>query len=208
MTAAIHQDQVADFDQNDLIALMPHMRSFALSLCRDRTEAQDLTQDALVSAWRRRDSYTPGTNLKAWVFMIVRNQFYSDKRRSWRVSQLDPKLAEETLLAVSNPSAALDLDDLRRAMAGLTEEQRQALTLVAVSGLAYNEAATCCDCAEGTIKSRVSRARQRLSMMLAQGNLTAERRAPGGAMAAILGDAERTWANVRAQAPRATEYAL
>ena len=142
-------------DQDDLIALIPHMRAFARSLCQDRSQADDLTQDALASAWRRRDSYTPGTNLRAWVFMIVRNQFYSDKRRSWRVSQLDPKVAEETLVAVTAPSAGLELDDVRRAMLELPALQREALALVAVAGLPYHEAAMICACFDKLMDLRI-----------------------------------------------------
>jgi len=171
MSALMPSDPPTGCAQDELIALIPHMRAFARSLCRDRAQADDLTQDALASAWRRRASYTPGTNLRAWVFMIVRNQFYSDKRRSWRVSQLDPKIAEETLVAVTAPTASLELDDVRRAMLELPDLQREALTLVAVAGLPYHEAAMICACAEGTIKSRVSRARQSLVEILARGEL-------------------------------------
>jgi RNA polymerase sigma-70 factor, ECF subfamily len=184
--------------QDDLVAMIPHMRAFARSLCRDRAQADDLTQDALLSAWRRRDSYTPGTNLRAWVFMIVRNQFYSDKRRSWRVSQLDPKIAEETLVALTAPTAALELDDVRRAMLELPDLQREALTLVAVAGLPYHEAAMICACAEGTIKSRVSRARRGLLDILARGDLKFEKRLPGRAMATILADAAQTYVSAAA----------
>jgi RNA polymerase sigma-70 factor, ECF subfamily len=191
MTISAYPDRIAGCDQDDLVALIPHMRAFARSLCHDRTQADDLTQDALASAWRRRDSYTPGTNLRAWVFMILRNQFYSDKRRSWRVSQLDPKIAEETLVAVTAPTAGLELDDVRRAMLELPELQREALTLVAVAGLPYHEAAMICGCAEGTIKSRVSRARQGLLEILARGDLRFEKRLPGLAMGSLLADAAR-----------------
>jgi RNA polymerase sigma-70 factor, ECF subfamily len=193
MHSSMEIDRKTGCAQDDLVALIPHMRAFARSLCRDRAQADDLTQDALVSAWRRRDSYTPGTNLRAWVFMIVRNQFYSDKRRSWRVSQLDPKIAEETLVAVTAPTAALELDDVRRAMLELPDLQREALTLVAVAGLPYHEAAMICACAEGTIKSRVSRARRTLVEILARGELKFDRHLPGQAMATILADAARTY---------------
>jgi RNA polymerase sigma-70 factor (ECF subfamily) len=198
MTISNDQDPVARFDQKDLVALIPQMRAFSRSLCRDRTRGDDLTQDALASAWRRRDSYTPGTNLRAWVFMIVRNQFYTDERRAWRVVQLDPKVAEETLICVSNPTAALELDDVRRAMLELSDDQREALTLVAVAGLAYHEVAMICACAEGTIKSRVSRARRTLAAILAEGRMRGERRAPGLAMGAIIADARRALEQVAA----------
>ena len=149
-------------DRGELVALIPHMRAFARSLCHDRTQADDLAQEALASAWRHRGAFTPGTNLKAWVFRIVRNQFYSDRRRSWRVCPLDPDTAAETLVAVSDPNAALQLDDVRRAMLKLSDEQREALTLIGVTGLSYEEVAAICGCSQGTIKSRVSRARRRL----------------------------------------------
>jgi RNA polymerase sigma-70 factor (ECF subfamily) len=198
MTVSTDHHPFAGFEQDDLIAVIPQMRAFARSLCRDRTQGDDLTQDALTSAWRRRDSFTPGTNLRAWVFMIVRNQFYSDRRRSWRVVHLDPKVAEDTLVAVTSPNAALELDDVRRAMLELSAEQREALTLVAVAGLAYQEVAVICDCAEGTIKSRVSRARQALGVILARGRLSAEKRSPGLAMGAFAADARRAMERVAA----------
>ena len=177
--------------RSDLIALIPHMRAFAQSLCHDRTQADDLAQDALTSAWRHRNDFTSGTNVKAWVFRILRNQLYTDKRRSWRVSQLDPDTAAETLVAVSNPSAGLELDDVRRAMRKLSDEQREALTLIGVAGLSYEEAAAICGCAQGTIKSRVSRARQRLLAILSEGTLTGRTRIPGGVMASMIADAEQ-----------------
>jgi RNA polymerase sigma-70 factor (ECF subfamily) len=198
MTISLDKDQVAGFEQNLLIALIPQMRAFARTLCRNRPDGDDLTQDALASAWRRRDSYTPGTNLKAWVFMIVRNQFYSDRRRAWRSVQLDPKVAEETLMFVPNPTASLDLDDLRRAMLELSDEQREALTLVAVAGLSYQEVAVICGCAEGTVKSRVSRARRTLAAIVAEGRMTGEKRPPGLAMGAIIADARRAMERIAA----------
>jgi RNA polymerase sigma-70 factor (ECF subfamily) len=191
MTVENRQEPAANFSEGDLIALIPRMRSFARSLCRNTTQADDLTQDALTSAWRRRDSYVPGTNLQAWLSTIVRNQFYSDRRRSWRVTQLDPTVAEETLVAVSNLTGALELEDVRQAMQGLSDDQRGALTLIAVAGLDYNETAKLYRCAAGTIKSRVSRARQRLLVMLDAGVLPAGRGRPGDAMAAIIADADR-----------------
>jgi len=191
MTFLNHCDQIAVLDKNDLIALIPNMRAFSRSLCRNATEADDLTQDTLVSAWRGRKGYTPSTNLRAWVFRIMRNQFYSDRRRSWRSSQLDPRVAEETLVAVTNSTAALELDDVRRAMLELSDEQREALTLVAVAGLSYEESAVICACPLGTMKSRVSRARSRLTELLADGDLIAEPCEPGSAMTAMFASAER-----------------
>jgi RNA polymerase sigma-70 factor (ECF subfamily) len=177
--------------QAELVALIPHMRAFARSLCHDRTQADDLAQEALASAWRHRDNFTPGTNLKAWVFRILRNQFYSDKRRSWRVCELDPDTAATALVDVADPSAALQLDDVRRAMLKLSDEQRESLTLIGMAGLSYEEAAAICGCSQGTIKSQVSRARQRLLAILSDGALSRRTRVPGGVMASMIADAER-----------------
>ena len=191
MTSAQLPENYAGSEEQELISLIPRMRSYARYLCRDATEAEDLTQAAFARAWRRRDSYLPGTNMKAWILRIVRNQFFSDKRRSWRVTQLDPEVAEQTLVAVFDPSAALELEDVRRAMQELSDEQRQALQLITIVGLPYQEAADISGCAVGTIKSRVNRGRQALAAILAEDDLTAEIRPASLAMAAIIADAAR-----------------
>lgn len=172
--------------RDDLLALIPQMRAFARSLCRDATEAEDLAQEALAKAWANRSSYTPGTNMKAWTFIILRNQFYSDKRRSWRSSPLDAETAERTLVAVARPDAGLELDELRRAMAMLPDEQREALILVGAAGLSYEETAAITGAAIGTIKSRVSRARDRLALIFAEGMIADDHGKPGAAMADIF----------------------
>lgn len=183
MTTQAAEDH--DF-KTELTQLIPHMRAFARTLCGNATEADDLAQDALLKAWDKRDSYTPGTNLKAWVFMITRNQFYSDKRRSWRVSQLDPEVAERTLVAVANPMASLELDELRRALTMLSDEQREALILIGAGGMSYEEVAEICGAAVGTIKSRVSRARDRIALILAEGSHGRDDILPSAAMGDIM----------------------
>jgi len=170
----------------DLIALIPYMRAFARTLCRDATFADDLAQDALARAWSCRASYEPGTNLKAWTFMILRNGFYSHTRRSWRTQPLEPGVAEATLVAVSNPAAALELNDLRRAMNMLPKEQCEALTLIGAAGMSYEDAADICGVAIGTMKSRVSRARLRLAAILEEGDLIDDDVMPDAAMGAIM----------------------
>jgi RNA polymerase sigma-70 factor, ECF subfamily len=170
----------------ELTGLIPQMRAFARSLCRDATAADDLAQDALLKAWNNRASYEPGTNMKAWTFMILRNQFYSDKRRSWRSSQLDPEVAERTLEAASNPIASLELDEVRRALACLPDDQREALILIGAGGLSYEEVSEICGCAIGTIKSRVSRARDRLAAIIESGDYGQDEILPSSAMATII----------------------
>ena len=158
----------------ELVALIPHLRAFARTLCGDATAADDLAQDAMLKAWDARESFQMGTNMKAWTFMILRNQFYSDKRRAWRQTQLDQEAAERTLVAVDDPAGPVALDELRQALAMLPAEQREALILVGASGFAYKEAAAICDCAVGTIKSRVARARNALFQLMNELNESGE----------------------------------
>ena len=152
--------------KTELAELIPHLRAFARSLCGNATAADDLAQEAMLKAWKARESYQAGTNLKAWCFTILRNLFYSEKRRSWRRQQLDPEVAEATLVSNDNPSSALDLLSLRHALDELPEDQREALILVGAGGLSYEETAEICGCAIGTIKSRVSRARKAVAEIL------------------------------------------
>ena len=177
--------------KRDLVTLIPRLRAFARSLCGDPTAADDLAQDAMLKAWDARASFQMGTNMKAWTFMILRNQFYSEKRRSWRQSQLDQDVAERTLLAVDDPEAPIALDELRLALRSLPDEQREALVLVGAGGFAYEEAAEICRCAVGTVKSRVSRARRAVQAGLISGGYERDGASAGEAMGSILADAER-----------------
>lgn len=148
-----------------LILLIPHLRAFAHSVSRT-ADAEDLAQETLLRAWRARASFKSGTNFKGWMFTILRNEQYSRGRRSWRVQPLSSEVAENTLVANDDPTASEDLLDVRNAMQELTFEHRQALALVSAAGLSYIEAAAICDCAVGTVKSRVSRARAELTSIL------------------------------------------
>ena len=177
--------------KRELVGLIPHIRAFARTLTGDATAADDLAQEAMMKAWDARASYQMGTNMKAWTFMILRNQFYSEKRRSWRSTQLDQEAAERTLIAVDDPEAPVALDELRQALKTLPEEQREALILVGAGGFAYEEAAAICQCAVGTVKSRVSRARKALQAALEKGGYDRDGRAAGDAMRSILADADR-----------------
>jgi RNA polymerase sigma-70 factor (ECF subfamily) len=196
MTAVSRADQAPNpaRDQTfkkELVALIPQLRAFARSLTGDPTAADDLAQDAMVKAWDARASFEIGTNMKAWTFMILRNQFYSEKRRSWRQTQLDQEAAERTLVAIDDPAAPVALDELRLGLAMLPSEQREALVLVGAGGFAYEEAAEICNCAVGTVKSRVSRARRALQGILDRGAYERDGAAAGEAMGAILAHAER-----------------
>jgi RNA polymerase sigma-70 factor (ECF subfamily) len=175
----------------DLVALIPHLRAFARTLCGEAAAADDLAQDAMMKAWDARSSFQMGTNMKAWTFMILRNQFYSDKRRSWRQTQLDQEAAERTLVATDDPASPIALDEMRQALNMLPSEQREALILVGAGGFAYEEAADICGCAVGTVKSRVSRARRALQTVLEAGGYARDGLPAGDAMRSILADAER-----------------
>jgi len=175
----------------EIVTLIPHLRAFARTLCGDATAADDLAQDAMMKAWDARASFQMGTNMKAWTFMILRNQFYSEKRRSWRQSQLDQEAAERTLVAVDDPEAPVALDELRLSLGMLPPEQREALILVGAGGFASEEAAESCGVAVGTVKSRVSRARRALQAILEAGAYDRDGGAAGDAMRSILADAER-----------------
>jgi RNA polymerase sigma-70 factor (ECF subfamily) len=177
--------------KRELVTLIPHLRAFARTLAGDPASADDLAQDAMMKAWDARASYQMGTNMKAWTFMILRNQFYSERRRSWRQTQLDQEAAERTLVAVDDPSSPLALDEMRLGLAMLPPEQREALILVGAGGFAYEEAAEICRCAVGTVKSRVSRARRALQAILDDGSYDRDGRSAGEAMTTIMADAER-----------------
>jgi RNA polymerase sigma-70 factor, ECF subfamily len=164
MTQAAPMDD--DAFREELVALIPHLRAFARSICRNAAMSDDLAQDAMLKAWRSRDSFEPGTNMKAWAFTILRNLFYSEKRRSWRQQHLDPEIAEATLVANDNPASQLELLALRNALDLLPDEQKEALVLVGAGGMSYEDAAAVCGCAVGTVKSRVSRARTALLALL------------------------------------------
>lgn len=177
--------------KRELVALIPHLRAFARTLTGEQASADDLAQDALMKAWDARASYQMGTNMKAWTFMILRNQFYSEKRRSWRQTQLDQDAAERTLVAVDDPQAPVALDELRLGLGMLPPEQREALILVGAGGFAYEEAAEICGCAVGTVKSRVSRARRALQAILETGAYDRDGRSAGDAMKSIMAAAEQ-----------------
>lgn len=178
--------------KRDLTALIPHLRAFSRSLCGNATLADDVAQDALLKAWNARERFIPGSNLKAWTFTILRNQFYSIKRRSWRATSLEPEVAEQTIVANSDAEQSMHLIDLRRGLDMLKDDQREAIILIGASGLSYEEAAEVCDCAVGTIKSRVSRARKALETIMASGNFDgdADEVRAVDAMDAILKEAD------------------
>jgi RNA polymerase sigma-70 factor (ECF subfamily) len=149
--------------KDDLVALLPDLRAFARFMCREREAADDLVQNTIVAALNKEQQFTSGTNLKAWLFTIMRNRFYSDMRSQRRgsVAVDDEQLA--LVPAIDNPEATMALRELTTALWKLNPQSREALILVGASGFSYEEAAVLCDCSVGTLKARVSRARKRLA---------------------------------------------
>jgi len=159
-------DPERDAWRDQVIALMPTLRAFAWSLSHNGADADDLLQDTLIKAWSNRGSFTPGTNLRAWLFTILRNTYYTAvTRRRREVADVDGEHAARQ----SSPAAqdwAVALNGLKGALDSLPDDHREALILVGAAGLTYEEAAEICGCALGTIKSRVNRARARLLKVL------------------------------------------
>lgn len=145
-----------------IIAAMPSLRRYALSLCRSADGAEDLTQETLLKAWSHRARFQPGSNLNAWLFTILRNTFLNGIRKQKREVQDVDGLYSARLRSAPAHDAALDLSDFLAAFASVPAPQRKALVLVGALGHSYDEAALLAGTAPGTIKSRVSRARQHL----------------------------------------------
>ncbi|MBB4066180.1 RNA polymerase sigma factor [Gellertiella hungarica] len=152
--------------KRELLAALPNLRAFAVSLVGRHDRADDLVQDTIMKAWAKQDSFEIGTNIKAWLIKILLNSFYSQMRKNGREVQDSDGILTERLSVHPAQHGALDLQDFRMALNTLPPDQREAIILVGASGFSYEEAAEICTCAVGTIKSRVSRARQRLQEIL------------------------------------------
>jgi len=152
--------------KEDLVAEIRGLRAFATSLCGSVSVADDLVQDALLKAWSNAEKFEPGTSLRAWLFTILRNSYYSQYRRRVREVQDSDGVYARGIAVEGNQESHLDLADFRKALAALPVEQREVLMLVGASGLTYEEAAAICGVEIGTIKSRLSRARSRLADLL------------------------------------------
>ncbi|MBL9033411.1 MAG: sigma-70 family RNA polymerase sigma factor [Rhodospirillaceae bacterium] len=164
-----------NISETELLVVLPHLRAFAIFLARNRDRADDLVQETIVRAMTASASFQPGTNLKAWMFTILRNAFYYELREGLRMQSLDasPMLEPHS---PGSQEACLEYGDFRRAFWQLTDDKREVLILVGASGLTYKEGAEVCGCAIGTIKSRVSRARRDLRRILDNDLLDGKRR--------------------------------
>ena len=177
--------QKADF-KCELTEVIPHLRAFARGLCGRPDAADDLVQEAMLKAWAARDRFEPGTSMRAWIFVILRNAYLTDMRRNKFHGEYDEVVAERILTAPAGQEEPIHLSDMHRALMTLPPERREALLLVGAGGFSYEEAAQICECAVGTIKSRVGRARATITEMLEEDSIPARSDKDSIAHAAIL----------------------
>lgn len=160
----------ADF-KGQLTDVVPHLRAFARGLCGRPDVADDLVQETMLKAWAAQDRFQLGTSMRAWTFVILRNAYLTDMRRNRFRGEYDEGVAERILTAPAGQEEPIHLSDMHRALLTLPPERREALLLVGAGGFSYEEAASICGCAVGTIKSRVGRARATLTSMLEHGDI-------------------------------------
>ena len=170
--------------RDQIIAAIPGLRAFGLSLTARSDRADDLVQETLMKAWKHHESFEEGSNMKAWLYTILRNEFYTQLRKRKREVEDADGFYSNKVAVQAEQDGHLDMADLRVALAKLPEDQREAIILVGASGFSYEEAADICSVAVGTIKSRVSRARARLAILLQTG--VKEKLGPDAGSEAIL----------------------
>jgi RNA polymerase sigma-70 factor (ECF subfamily) len=172
--------------KQEMLEVVPHLRAFARGLCGRADMADDLVQETLLKAWAAQDRFEPGTSMRAWTFVILRNVYLSDLRRNRFRGDYDENVAERILVAPPGQESPLHLGDLNRALMTLPPERREALLLVGAGGFSYEEASEICQCAVGTIKSRVGRARAALAQMIEAGSMPERTGEEGDAHAEIM----------------------
>lgn len=146
-----------------MVAQMPYLRAFAISLCGSHSLADDLVQDTLVKAWSHADSFQPNTNLRAWLVTILRNTYFSSYRKRSREVQDSDNLLAQQIPVKGGQESALTLADVQAALDRLAPEHKEILLMIGITELSYEEAAQICGVAIGTVKSRLNRARAKLA---------------------------------------------
>jgi RNA polymerase sigma-70 factor (ECF subfamily) len=144
-----------------LTKAIPNLRAFAHSLSGDAQLSNDLVQETLLKAWAHKESFVPDSNLKAWLFTILRNTYFTHYRKAQR-EELDDDQAAMNASVPATQLTHLEFDDMQKALLRLSPDHREALLLITAEGFSYEDAARVCGCAVGTMKSRVNRARSRL----------------------------------------------
>ena len=146
--------------------LLPSLRAFAFTLSRNAADADDLVQETLTKAWAHRARFEPGSNLRAWLFTILRNSWYTGASKRRREVPDEEGRYAAGLTAEASQEWSAELTSLQAALNALPPDHREAIVMVGAAGLSYQEAADIAGCAVGTIKSRVNRARHRLALLL------------------------------------------
>lgn len=189
------REALSDSDfKRELATVIPHLRAFGRSLSGSRDLADDLVQETLLKAWAARNRFQAGTNMRAWTFIILRNHYLSQMRRSRFRGEWDDVTADRLLAAPASQDKHVELSDMQRALLQLPQPQREALILVGAGGFAYEEAAEICGVAVGTIKSRVARGRAALEQILESGSLPSRRGhdvPENGVLSEIMDDVDR-----------------
>jgi RNA polymerase sigma-70 factor, ECF subfamily len=152
--------------KDEMIAAIPGLRAFGQYLTSRTDQADDLVQETVMKAWQHQESFQPGSNMKAWLYTILRNEFYSQLRKRKREVQDADGIYSSQVVVLPSQDGHLDMADMRAALDKLPDDQREAIVLVGASGFSYEEAADICATAVGTIKSRVNRARAKLALLL------------------------------------------
>lgn len=163
--------------REDIVALLPHLRAFARSLtARNMALADDLVQDTVVNALQAQDQFQPGTNLKAWLFTILRNRFHSVMSRKHVTAEVEQdETIENKWWTPAYQETAIELDAFRQAFKHLSPAHREVLVLATIHELPYEKIAEICKCEVGTVKSRVARARAILKKMVLEGELPVDK---------------------------------
>lgn len=164
--------------KHQLVETMPHLRAFARSLAHDPSVADEIVQDTLLKAWSARKRFNPKKSMRVWTFVILRNTYFSHFRRKKFEGVYDPDKAEQILVAEPEQEDRLHLSDLHDALMELSDDQREAIVLVGAGGFSYREAGEIAGCAEGTMKSRVSRGRRELVVILQSRFVTRKKSGP------------------------------
>lgn len=178
--------------KRELTGVIPHLRAFARGLCGRPDLADDLVQEALLKAWAAQERFEPGTSMRAWTFVILRNAYLTDMRRNRFRGDYDEAVAERILVAPAAQEGPMHLSDMHRALLTLPPERREALLLVGAGGFSYEEASKICGCAVGTIKSRVGRARAALTLMIESGQIPRRSTLDAVAHSAIMSELDQT----------------
>lgn len=155
-------------NRSEVVAMIPALRAFARSFCRDPYDADDLVQETLTKAIAAIDTFEAGTRLKSWLFTIMRNTFYTKVRKQKReITGESDCVANLPIVQPTQEWSQRGLE-LQDALQRLPEAQREIIVLVGVLGVSYEEAASICGCEMGTVKSRINRARSRLALELGE----------------------------------------